>query len=177
MVPVLALVAVALAAPARAESLDDDIYRWTDHAGRLHYSNTRVGPASDDIGGAVEGVSPEGSGEATGEVTASQVPSTPEDTAFANSASLRRNALERDLRTTERRLREVDEELAGIARDRAAPPSGPPLPNQGFQLAAEREQLAKRANSLRGDYQKLREEVTTRLGGTPVWWIDLRDRR
>ena len=37
-----------------------------------------------------------------------------------------------------------------------------------------REQLVQRADQVRSDAAKLREEVTARLGATPPWWIDLR---
>ncbi len=110
---------------------------------------------------------------------------------FSATASLRRSALERDLRATARRLHEIDARLSTLARARgqhaqgsaatggvAAPtaaPEGIDLRSEEERtLATEREQLAQHADQVRNDAAKLREEVTARFGATPPWWIDLR---
>jgi hypothetical protein len=180
------LALLALATPGWA----GDIYRWTDAAGNLHYSNmdaegsdatpvaheAPVAPPADEVGGdgAAEGTA------APGEL----------DT-FSAGASLKRNALERDLRAAQRRLHAIDSRLAVLARARSQNAQGsaatggvgtPSAAPQGVDLrseeertlATEREQLAQHADQVRNDAAKLREEVTARLGATPPWWIDLR---
>src|SRR5437016_1857537 len=78
-----------------------DIYRSTDAAGRPVFSNG-PGTASD----APEGRAPAAS------------PSPDNVDEFSTSASLRRQALERDLRAADRRLRDLDAQLATLARAR-----------------------------------------------------------
>jgi len=146
-----------------------DIYRSTDAAGRTVYSN---GPG--------EGSS---AGEARGSATS---PAHEDADDFSTSASLRRVALERDLRAAQRRLRDLDAQLATLARARVQNAGGS-VSTGGVRaaaqdvrspeeesLAAEREQVAGHVAEMRGAYAKLREEVTARLGSTPGWWIDLR---
>src|SRR5919201_580606 len=83
-----ALALLALAAPGWS----GDIYRWTDDAGHVHYSNMDA-----------EGAGATAPGDAV---------------SFSADASLRRNALERDLRATQQRLREIDARLALLAQAR-----------------------------------------------------------
>ena len=173
-----------------------DIYRWTDGAGNVHYSNMSaeggdaaavardapVAPPEEEASAGLDGATDEAAGETT----------TPADPgAFSTNASLRRSALERDLGATQRRLHEVDARLAALARARGqhaqgsaatggvatptAAPEGIDLRSEEERtLATEREQLAQHADEIRNDAAKLREEVTARFGATPPWWIDLR---
>ena len=173
-----------------------DIYRWTDGAGNVHYSNMSaegddaaavardapVAPPEEEASAGLDGATDEAAGETT----------TPADPgAFSTDASLRRNALERDLRATQQRLHEVDARLSALARARGqhaqgsaatggvatptAAPEGIDLRSEEERtLATEREQLAQHADQVRDQAAKLREEVTARLGATPPWWIDLR---
>ncbi len=171
--------AVALALPAWA----GDIYRWTDADGHVHVSNRPTAgtgrgdsappsaePTDDEDGDGSSPGSPKGAG---GE-------------AFSASASLRRNALERDLRATERKLRELDARLTSLARARgeradAARATSGVGTNLGVRseeekaLTTEREQLAQHAAEVRSAGAQLREEVTMHSGGvTPDWWVDIR---
>ena len=110
----------------------------------------------------------------------------PDDAAFSADVSLRRNALERDLRATEKRLRELDTRLATLARARARnaantvstggvrAPGAEMRSEEEKALAEEREQLAQHALEVKGVAVKLRDEVTARVGETPAWWIDVR---
>ena len=77
-------------------ALADEIYRSTDAAGRPVFSNGRGG-----------------SGDARQDVAPAAAPATEDAENFSTGASLRRQALERDLRTSERRLRDLDARLAG----------------------------------------------------------------
>ena len=186
------LALLALATPGWAA----DIYRWTDGAGNVHYSNmdaegddaasvardAPVAPPEEEASASLDGATDEAAGGTV-------APADPG--AFSTDASLRRNALERDLRATQQRLHEVDARLAALARARGqhaqgsaatggvatptAAPEGIDLRSEEERtLATEREQLAQHADQVRDQAAKLREEVTARLGATPPWWIDLR---
>jgi len=170
----LLVLGMALAVPAGA----DDIYRWTDAAGGVHYANA---PVAHHQGTERDAVAP-------AEETSYTAPAggAPADGNFSADVSLRRNALERDLRATERRLRELDTRLATLARARARNangsaatgglrPPGADLPSEEEKtLTEEREQLAQHAIEVKGEAVKLRDEVTARLGETPAWWVDVR---
>jgi len=165
MVGRMALGLVLLAGAARAE----DIYRSTDGAGRPVFSN-----------------GPRESGDAERDVVRPAAPRDEEADTFSTSASLRRQALERDFRTAERRLRELDSQLGALSRARTRNAGGNEATggvraaaadvrsDEEKALATEREQLAQHVVEVRGTYTKLREEVTARLGSTPSWWIELR---
>jgi len=177
-----------------------DIYRWTDGAGNVHYSNMSaegddaaavardapVAPPEEEASAGLDGATDDTADEAAGGTTAPADPG-----AFSTDASLRRSALERDLGATQRRLHEVDARLAALARARGqhaqgsaatggvatptAAPEGIDLRSEEERtLATEREQLAQHADQVRDEAAKLRREVTARLGTTPPWWIDLR---
>ena len=170
----LLVLGMALAIPAGA----DEIYRWTDATGSVHYANA---PVAHGQGTDHDAVAP---GRETSYTTPSEAE--PTDSNFSADVSLRRNALERDLRATEKRLRELDTRLATLARARArnaggsaatgglrAP--GADLPSEEEKtLTEEREQLAQHAIEVKGQAVKLRDEVTARLGEIPAWWVDVR---
>ena len=172
-----------------------DIYRWTDGTGNVHYSN--MDAQGDDAAAVAHEPAAPPAEEAPADLTDGTTDDAADRTAargdsdtFSATASLRRNALERDLRATARRLHEIDARLATLARARgqhaqgsaatggvAAPtaPEGIDLHSEEERtLATEREQLVQHADQVRSDAAKLREEVTARLGATPPWWIDLR---
>ena len=183
------LALLALSAPGWSS----DIYRWTDGAGNVHYSNMDA-EGDDAAAVAHEPAAEEAPAALTDDTTddaADRTAARGESDTFSATASLRRNALERDLRATARHLHEIDARLATLARARgqhaqgsvatggvAAPtaaPEGIDLRSEEERtLATEREQLVQHADQVRSDAAKLREEVTARLGATPPWWIDLR---
>ena len=156
----------------------DEIYRWTDAAG-VHYSNT---PTAGGTPTAVAGY------DAPAEAAPGDAAKRPPDDGgtFSTDASLRRNALERDARTTERRLRELDAKLATLGRARTANAAGSAATggvaalagdvrsDEEKALAEQRAQVAQHGDDVRTEYAKLRDEVTTKLGSTPPWWNDLR---
>jgi len=170
-----------------------DIYRWTDGAGNVHYSNMDA-EGDDAAAVAHEPAAEEAPAALTDDTTddaADRTAARGESDTFSATASLRRNALERDLRATARHLHEIDARLATLARARgqhaqgsvatggvAAPTAAPEgidlRSDEERTLATEREQLVQHADQVRSDAAKLREEVTARLGATPPWWIDLR---
>src|SRR5262249_60634373 len=93
----LTVAALALALPVWS----NDIYRWTDGSGQVHYSNTpNTGHGATSVGpggtAALEGASRQDAA-ATDRGKDGTDPA-----AFSASASLRRNAFERDLRATEK---------------------------------------------------------------------------
>jgi len=163
---------LALAAPAWA----DEIERWTDAAGNVHYTNS-PGPRTGD------------DSDATAAPAAHQGAATDTDSdadTYSTSASLRRNGLERDLRATEKRIRDIDAKLASLARARGQHAKGSAATGGVGTLAvdvrseeekaleAEREPLAQHAAEVRNEAARLKQEVTAHLGATPAWWIDLR---
>jgi hypothetical protein len=180
---VLGLVALAPLASA------NEIYRWTDRTGGVHFTNTpTVGAEPTDM------AAPEAAEEPKvdeRDATASEAPPvgadpTDEDRAYFASASLKRNALERELRAIDKQLRTLDERLSDMARVRTRHRAGSDATGgvgtaavdlrseEERALAAEREQVGKRAEELRAEGAKLRDEVTMRTGSTPTWWIDVR---
>ena len=183
------LALLALSAPGWSS----DIYRWTDGAGNVHYSNMDA-EGDDAAAVAHEPAAEEAPADLTDNTTddaADRTAAGGDSDTFSATASLRRSALERDLRATARRLHEIDARLATLARARgqhaqgsaatggvAAPtaaPDGIDLRSEEERtLATEREQLAQHADQVRDEAAKLRREVTARLGTTPPWWIDLR---
>ena len=183
------LALLALSAPGWSS----DIYRWTDGTGNVHYSNMDA-EGDDAAAVAHEPAAEETPAALTDDTTDDAVDRTAargDSDTFSATASLRRNALERDLRATARHLHEIDARLATLARARgqhaqgsvatggvAAPTAAPEgidlRSDEERTLATEREQLAQHADQVRSDAAKLREEVTARFGATPPWWIDLR---
>ena len=168
----------------------EDIYRWTDARGGVHYSNTpttRSTPTDVTADDAPAPAARQAEGEGGADTAAAVVPE--EDAAFSTAASLRRNAIERDARANDRRLRELDDRLRSLARARnanagnTAATGGVVAPARDVQsdeeraLGEERAGLAKRADELRTEYGKLRDEVTARTGGTAPAWVDLRPGR
>ena len=175
---------VALALPARA----NEIYRWTDRTGSVHYTNTpTVGAQPTDMPERNAAEASDGERrDVAGEAPPANVEPSDEDRAYFASASLKRNALERELRATDKQLRTLDGRLADMARVRTRNRAGSDATGgvgamavdirseEERTLAAERDEVGKRAEELRAEGAKLREEVTARTGSTPSWWIDLR---
>ena len=163
---------LAFAAPAWA----DEIERWTDAAGNVHYTNA-PGPRTGDESDAT--AAPAAHGDAAADTDS-------DAGAYSTSASLRRNALERDLRATEKRIRDIDAKLASLARARGQHAKGSAATGgvgtvavdvrseEEKALEAEREPLAQHAAEVRNEAARLKQEVTAHLGATPDWWIDLR---
>jgi len=171
----------ALAEPAWAE----DIYRWTDAGGRVHYSNM---PSADDESTRVISGPPGPAAETPAGDDSSRSAGSDADT-FSTDVSLRRRALEEDFRTTERRLREIDGELATLARARTRFAAGSDATggvataaadvrsDEETALETERKQLVEHVAKIQGDYGKLEAEVVTHYGSTPSWWVPLRGGR
>lgn len=156
-----------------------EIYRWTDANGGLHFSNTPT-IAGDRAGLEDEPAQP-------GTETGADATAGDEAAAYSTATSLRRHALEQELRTTERKLHDLDGRLGLLARARTRN-AGENAAAGGVRSAAtdlrsdeeraladEREALAKQAAGLRTEFAKLRDEVTEHLGGTtPEWWVEVR---
>jgi len=176
---------VVLAAPAWA----DDNYRWTGAAGNVHDSNTtsgKNGPTRIDSTPSAPAAAPAADAQAVADPDAAARAPAGDADGFSAGASLRRNALERDLRNTEKRIRELDAKLAGLARARGQHAKGSAATggvgtialdvrsDEEKALTVERDQLAQHGADVRNDAARLRQEVTARLGSTPAWWIDVR---
>jgi hypothetical protein len=181
----------------------EEIHRWTDSSGRVHYSNTPSGRSADDTpspsgqayepSGGSQAHEPGGDAEAIpgtraydpeAPAASAAAPSAADtEGAFSTQASLRRSTLARDLRDTEKRIKSIDARLSDLQRVRAKNAQGSAATGgvrasldvrseEEERLAEEREELTKHATDVRNDYTKLRQEVTSRLGTTPPWWID-----
>ena len=193
MVELVGIFLCASVAPGWA----DDIYRWTDASGGVHFSNTPSGAGSPERidaqpVGTAEAAQPEApAGDAAMGGDDAQAPpaaakaSADELTAFSTSASLRRSDLERELRATQNRLRELDTQLKRLSDARARQAGGSAATGgvgtsldvrseEEKGLAEEREKLAQHATEIRTSAAKLREEVVAKTGGKPAWWIDIR---
>jgi hypothetical protein len=172
------------------------MYRWKDPAGGIHFENV---PSPGDHRGHEEPADIT-AGDAGAEETAEPVdPSLDESggesqrtkmtddetAAFSTDVSARRSQLERELRDTEIRLRQIDGQLDTLQRARtrnargsdatggvAAPGNIPSREEES--LADERDELAQHAVEVRNDAAVLRQEVEARLGTVPAWWTDLR---
>lgn len=185
------VVIVVLAGTSTAE----DIYRWKDPTGGLHFQNVPTpGQRSvllDDSGSAgsessdTTGVAMSDGGE-TGETPKRKKLTPEQEEDFSTEVSMRRATLEKELRGTEKRLRDVDGRLATLQRARlknvngsaATGGVGAPAYNvlspEEEALVEERDELAQRAVEVRNDAVHLRQEVEDRLGSVPAWWTDLR---
>jgi hypothetical protein len=193
----VALVGIFLCASG-APGWADDIYRWTDSSGQVHFSNTpAAGDSAERIDATAESMSASavqpaeaptpaaidgGDAEARRGIAAG----TGDDlNAFSTRASLKRNDLERDLRTTEKRLRELDAQLKGLSGARARHAGGSAATGgvgtsldvrseEEKSLVDEREKLAQHATEVRTEAAKLRDEVVAKTGSKPAWWIEVK---
>jgi hypothetical protein len=185
MIGVVALALVAWAVPGWS----DEIYRWTDESGAVHFSNTPVAggqPEKVTIDGHASFGERGGSNAGGGGASEGGHERAPDADRFSTQASLRRRSLERDLRATDQRLREIDARLAALAEARTRHAGGSVVTGglgtnaadfrseEEKQLADERKEIAGQADELRANGRKLRDEVTSREGSTPGWWRDLR---
>jgi hypothetical protein len=185
MVGSVTLALVAFVAPAWS----GDVYSWKDSRGQMHYTNTA--PARDDepepaaAEPAAEPAAAAATDDTAEEAAAPAEPlSDAESSALSASVSLQRNALERDLRNTESRIRAIDARLKVLAdarKNHGAPAGAGVLPGgidlrseEEKELSAQREELAQHSAEVRSQAAKLRQEVSAKLGGTPGWWIDVR---
>jgi hypothetical protein len=191
------IVIAALAGSSAAE----DIYRWKDSAGGLHFANA---PTPNPTTGMQQH---EGSGSGSEATAAAETPPAdviyddngnpmeaapakkrlaPDEVSdYSTDVSMRRTQLERELKSTESRLKSIDGHLATLqqvrtknARGSAATGGvGAPanvLSPEEEELVEERDELAQHAVELRNDAAELRQEVEARLGSVPTWWTDLR---
>lgn len=168
----------------------DDMFRWRDDGGQMHFSNVpsrgseAMGMDEDEPGsvGTASATQP-GMGEPAGD---GRGIASDADTAFSTSASLRRQQLERDLRDTKKRMKALDDQIGSLARVRTQHAAGSAATggvhanatevraDEEKSLSEQREQLKSHETEVRGAYTQLRDEVTTRLGGVPDWWIEVR---
>ncbi len=180
----MGLVALGVAAVV-GRAAADDIYRWTDKAGGVHISNA---PSIGDRKTTVAAQSmPSAPAEPPGTPgSPAAAGSGEENGSFSTDVSLRRSALERALRATEGRRRQIDAQLTALARARTQYAHGTAATGgvgtnaadarspEELALEMERDKLTKHAAETRASSEALRDEVTQRFGATPAWWRDLR---
>lgn len=174
-------------------SLAEEMYRWKDASGGLHFENVpqpgerrrheeAVESPTGDVAAEESGADPsleDPDAEPRKKMTAD------ETSAFSTEISAKRSQLERELRGTESRLRQIDGQLANLERVRTkntrgseatggvAAPGNIPSPEEEA-LVEERDELAQHAVDVRNDAAELRQEVEARLGTVPAWWTDIR---
>ncbi len=191
-VPGALLMVVTLA----GSSVGEEVYRWKDPAGGLHFESVpqpaerprrqeeageapRADVAVHANGEPVEAILEDASAETKKKMTADEA------AAFSTEISGRRSRLERELRGTESRLRQIDGQLATLERARTRNARGSEatggvaapahiLSPEEETLVEERDELAQHAVEVRNDAAELRQEVEARLGTVPAWWTDLR---
>ena len=194
------IVMVALARSSTAE----EIYRWKDPLGGLHFENVPSPGRSvlrefDGSEAADGSQAPDGSETPSADVAVDESGQPVEAQAekkkrlapdevdsYSTDVSMRRSRLERELRGAESRLREIDGRLAMLERARLKNSRGSEatggvaahahdvLSPEEATLVEERDELAQRAVEVRNDAAHLRQEVEARLGTVPSWWTDLR---
>ena len=190
------VVIVVLAGSSTAE----EIYRWKDPLGGLHFENVptprrsvlRGDPDGSETGGA--GASETGAadvltgkrGEPADFATGKKKLSPDEVESYSTDVSTRRSRLQRELRVIESQLRDIDGRLATLQRARLKNAHGSAatggvaavafdvLSPEEETLIEQRDELAQRAVEVRNEAAQLRQEVEARLGTVPAWWIDLR---
>jgi hypothetical protein len=180
---------VALAGSSVAE----DMYRWKDASGGLHFENVPQPGERRRHEEAVESPTGEVAAEESGADPSLEDPdaeprkkmTADETSAFSTEISTKRSQLERELRGTESRLRQIDGQLSNLERVRTknargseatggvAAPGNIPSPEEEA-LVEERDELAQHAVDVRNDAAELRQEVEARLGTVPAWWTDIR---
>lgn len=165
----------------------EEIRRWTDSSGRVHFSN--VGPAEateppqppPSIEPAPESEpqfrEPEESSDPYGSLT---------DDQFSALVTRKREALRRELRDLRMRARAIDSEVEELrrARERAfreygqklqgvnrAPESKPSEREQ--ELLEEKEKLRERARAIRKEFEEISDSARRRYGSLPGWWLPL----
>jgi len=172
--------AVAILLGAASVAPAQEIYQWRDKAGNAHFSNV---PTAESAPTGLRDEAQELAPDAGGDAAAAP---SEEDIAYSSDASNRRSALERQLRSAERQVKDIDAKLAALARARtrnaqgSAATGGIGTSAAGAQsdeeaaLAEERVRAVKQVETLRGSYTQLHDEVTAHMGSTPDWWINVR---
>jgi FtsZ-binding cell division protein ZapB len=178
-------------------STAEDIYRWKDPQGGLHFESVPAPKPTPTISQPEGDTSADASAaEADALLDENGMPiegtrkknrlSPDQEADFSTEVSVRRSQLERELKGTESRLKAIDGRLATLQQARlknvrgsaATGGVGAPAENvlspEEESLAEERDELAQRADEVRNDAAELRQEVEARLGTVPSWWTDLR---
>lgn len=188
---------VLLAALSAAAANAQQVYRWTDEQGRVHYSN--VGPSGEATDASS---SPAQSAPAT-EESRPAPPSGSEERRsagkkeeetrysklsgdeFSARATRERLSLKRDLADQKRRVGEIDGELADLRNKRDEVLADAAQRLQGvsrpeFYVSPREEELQKgrkeaeeRMKEIRDRYAELKKEAEKRHGGLPQWWLPL----
>ena len=168
----LILLAVVLGTTGRSGAGDDQVYRWADRGGHMHFSNV-----------------PSPGAEATGIVSKEELPVTPptspgqpanaasphgvpQDGSNAGSAdreesphaAVQRQELERQIKDAERQLHALDARLGDLAATRTrfakgAPVGGGLATNAGGALSDEEKSLAHQRDSLKAGVEKMRADI------------------
>lgn len=191
--------ALFVIATLAGSSAAEEIYRWSDPLGGLHFQNVPSADRSILREEADSSAASEGSGAHSGDAATDENGqlvegaaerkrklSPEEATTYSTDVSIRRSRLERELRGAEGRLREIDGRLTALERARLKNSRGSEatggvatfaydvLSPEEETLVEERDELAQRTVDVRNDAAVLRQEVEARLGTVPAWWTDLR---
>ncbi|MEA2624646.1 MAG: hypothetical protein QOD06_691 [Candidatus Binatota bacterium] len=181
-------IAVSLSLGLAGIAAAQQVRTWKDADGRLHYSN--VSPSSPPP---PAGASPPSAPAAeANEPAAAETPAEKvdpygklSDGELSSTVTLKRDRLQNELRTAQRRIAEIDQELADIrglrqkAMSKAAEaygidraPADVPSPRE-LELSEEKKKLEEQVASVRSAYAELEDSVRKRNAGLPQWWIPL----
>ena len=166
----LMVLAVVLATGGRARAGDDEVFRWTDPGGHMHFSNV-PSPGSEATGIVSNEALP---------VTPPTPPGRPADTTHAAAqdgstagspdgeesahTAVERQDLERQIKDAERQLHALDARLGDLAAVRTRFAKGTPvgggLPsNASGVLSDEEKTLAQQRDSLQANVTRMRTDI------------------
>lgn len=177
----------------------DQVYRWTDEKGKVHFSN--VAPAGQEVESEESSPStpatsepespaseaaeaPEGSSAVSAKETPGRFTDLSDDT-FSARVSRERTALKKELAQAKRRIRDIEEEIKTVREERQQAVGvalqrlqGMSIPSdveseREQSLKKEKEDKEKRIQEIRKEYGELREEAAKRYGGVPGWWLPI----
>ena len=175
-------ITAALGLAAAASAVEDQVYRWTDRAGQMHFSNVPA-PGAEPTGIVsdedlpVTPHTPEGA--PTDTAPQPPVPAQQQsdgapggDESESAQASLERRRLERQIKDADQQLRALDAQMAELATVRTQHARGGPVAGglatnaASFQsdeekaLARQRDSIRDNAAHLRAEHSKLSDQTT-----------------
>lgn len=161
----LILAAVVLTTAQAARGEEDQVYRWADRGGHLHFSNV-PSPGSEATGIVSNEELPVTPPAPPGQPGATQGGSNPGSPDHEESphAAVQRQDLERQIKDAERQLHALDARLGDLAAVRTRFAKGTPvgggLPsNAGGVLSDEEKSLAQQRDSLKAGVERMRADM------------------
>lgn len=188
------LLVIALLCVGVDAAMAQEIYRWVDSAGQVHYGDAPpAGVTVERVAGRrwqpARGTDGRASEDPHAAATAEEpeAAATVEEPRSAARASLERRKLERRARQLHGELSRIDGELERLAglRERHHKVSddvraslGEELLSEGeLDLLARRKEIEAALHAVQQEFAALRAEVARQQGSSPAWWRELRTER